>query len=105
VIISGIARARNPSPIASTPINQRTTCWPLQDMRSLEAFVHESIILLLLPPPHLHEHGNDFIFYSAVEPDSLIAILRQYQSFLGLTRRIGHPFIAPPPPEQIRGTG
>jgi len=30
---------------------------------------------------HLCEHGNDFVFYSAVEKDSLIASLWQYRYF------------------------
>jgi len=36
------------------------------------------------PPcyPSLHEHGNDFVFYSAVEPDSLIAFFGAFGIFV-----------------------
>jgi len=33
----------------------------------------------------MNEHGNDLLFYSAVEPDSLIAILRHFLAFFFLT--------------------
>jgi len=34
-----------------------------------------------LVPLH-NEHGNDFVLYSAVEPDSLIAFFRHFLAFL-----------------------
>jgi len=33
-------------------------------------------------PPRRNEHGNDSVFYSAVEKESLIKSLRQYPSFV-----------------------
>jgi len=40
-------------------------------------------------PRHGNEHGNDFVFYSAVEPDSLIAVLWHFFSFFVIQLSFG----------------
>jgi len=49
---------------------------------NVHMYIHTIAGIYSVISPVLFEHVNDFVFYSAVEPDSLIAVLWHFLSFL-----------------------